>query len=176
MLKGTSVACNYAFPELNDCLCPCWTYCTHSISAVYNAKVIFKLLSVYLLQHVNTQWCNNSFNSVKSPTSATRVYYTVLHFPIGRKITGCDIQWSDQPTDESSLTCQLVWEMLRHACTTKLYCGVHHLIDITQNAAVLWTVSTQSVPVQPSNGWMSHSLQCRKVVWSKDYVAGHSIH
>jgi len=46
MLKGTSVAGNYTFTELNDCLYPCWISCTSntgSIDHTYNVQVTFKL-------------------------------------------------------------------------------------------------------------------------------------
>lgn len=147
-------------------LCPCGTCCTHSTLAAFVSHTmpsdIQPPVTYTHFSMSNTQWCNSSFNSVKSPSSATRVYYIVLHFPIGRKITGCDSQWSGQLTEGSSLTCQLVWEMLRHACTTKLYCGVHHITDLTQNATLLWTVSKQSFPAHPSNWWMSQPFSVKR--------------
>lgn len=46
MFKRTSVAGNYTFAELNDCLYPCWIFCTFntgSIGHTYNVQVTFKL-------------------------------------------------------------------------------------------------------------------------------------
>jgi len=125
--------------------------CTHIEYSVHSTLAA-------LVTHTMSKWHSSSrmytnFN-MSTPNDATEAsnlsnlqhclseFITQFQiFPRGEKSQ--DVILTDLISQQIRAAWLLSWFgncWLWHACTTKLYCGVHHLSDTTQNAAVLKTI------------------------------------